>query len=279
MGANVAMATRRVQCEPVLKARILSALVMAPPALAAAWAGGMAFAVLIAAAAAVMCWEWHGMVTKRFGPAGWAAAGLCALAALLTPTAPGLAVTAILAAAVASAALAPAGGERPKLWTGMGALYAGLPAVALVWLRQDAEAGLLTVLWLFLLVWATDVGAYAAGRGIGGPLLLPRVSPKKTWAGLIGGVACSALVGGGLGLWADLPAPPLLAAGSALLAVVAQAGDLLESWVKRRWQVKDSSNIIPGHGGVLDRVDGLLAAALVVAGLALASGQAVLTWR
>lgn len=267
----------------MLRARVLSALVMAPPALLAVWWGGAAFAVLVAVAVAVMCWEWDGIVTKRFGWSGRVSAVGCALAALVTLAQPALAVLMVLASALAAAALAPVQGERPRLWAGMGALYAGLPAVALVWLRDDAVGGLSLVLWLMLLVWATDIGAYAAGRTIGGPLLLPRVSPKKTWAGLIGGMACAALVGvpvaafltvgqGGMS-W------PVLVLAGAVLAVVAQAGDLTESWVKRRWNVKDSSNIIPGHGGVLDRVDGLLAAALAVAFVLMAGDTAVLQWQ
>lgn len=262
----------------MLRARVLSALVMAPPALAAAWYGGIAFAVLVAVAAAIMGWEWHRMVTKRFSPAGWVAAGGCAAAAVLALDAPHLAVLLVIAAAIASAALAPLAGERPRLWAGMGALYAGLPSVALVWLRQDAQTGLMTVCWLFLLVWATDIGAYAAGRTIGGPLLMPSISPKKTWAGLLGGMAASMAVGAGVAVFAEMPVPWALALGSGVLAVIAQIGDFFESWVKRRWGVKDSSAIIPGHGGVLDRVDGLLAVAAAIALAALASGRAVLLW-
>lgn len=257
----------------MLRTRILSALVMAPPALLAIWLGGYAFAVLAAVAAAVMCWEWEKMVTGRFALFGRVAAGVCATAALLAVTHPVVAVAAVLASAVVSGLMAKG------LWLAMAPLYAGLPSVALVWLRGDAGAGLETVFWLMLLVWATDIGAYAAGRLIGGPLLMPRVSPKKTWAGLGGGVVSAALVGLGAALILSVPHPVAVVLGSGLLAVVAQAGDLLESWVKRRWGVKDSSNIIPGHGGVMDRVDGLLAAALVVALASLAGGAAVLYWQ
>lgn len=262
----------------MLRLRILSALVMAPPALLATWFGGYAFAGLVAVAAGVMCWEWHRMVTKGFAASGQFAALLCTAAALLAVTQPGFAVGMVAAAAIGSAALAPGAGERPRLWAGLGALYAGLPALALVWLR-DGEAGRQTVFWLLLLVWATDIGAYAAGRLIGGPLLLPAVSPKKTWAGLIGGVISAGAVGLAMAVTFAVAQPWALAVASGVLAVVAQAGDLLESWVKRRCQVKDSSNIIPGHGGVLDRVDGLLAAGLAVAVASLAVGQAVVTWQ
>lgn len=252
---------------------------MAPPALAAVWWGGYAFAALVVAAVAIMCWEWDTIVTKRFGWSGRLAAVGCVIGAGLAVANPALALLIVLGAAVAAAAVAPGQGERPRLWAGMGPLYAGLPAVALIWLRGDDDIGRHTMVWLMLLVWATDIGAYAAGRLIGGPLLLPAVSPKKTWAGLMGGMVSAGTVGLVTALVLAFPHPLALAAGSAVLAVVAQAGDLMESWVKRRWAVKDSSNIIPGHGGVLDRVDGLLAAAAAVAIASLASGTAVLQWQ
>lgn len=249
---------------------------MAPPALLATWWGGYAFAALVALAAAIMCWEWDKIVTRRFDWPGRVAAVGCLLAALLAVVSPVAALALVVVTAVSSAGLAQRDGRQ---WAGWGVLYAGLPSVALVWLRGDGEVGLHTVFWLLLLVWATDIGAYASGRLIGGPLLMPVVSPKKTWAGLIGGVVSAGLVGLAMGLTLALPHPVIIMAISGGLAVVAQAGDLLESWVKRRWGVKDSSNIIPGHGGVFDRVDGLLAAAVAVALASLVTGSAVLYWQ
>jgi phosphatidate cytidylyltransferase len=164
----------------------------------------------------------------------------------------------------------------PRLYL-FGMPYIAVPSAALVWLRPLPD-GFQTVLWLLCLVWATDIGAYAAGRTIGGPKLMPRVSPKKTWAGLIGGVVSAAAVGAGVAAWLGLSALGF-AVVSGGLAVVSQAGDLFESWVKRRFDVKDSSNIIPGHGGVLDRVDGVLPVAVVVAALAWVQGGGILTWR
>lgn len=159
-----------------------------------------------------------------------------------------------------------------------GVPYIALPALSLVWLRSDPASGFETILWLLCVVWATDIGAYAFGRIIGGPRLAPRFSPKKTWAGLIGGMISAAAVGAGMAAWLGLSVMGfgLLSAG---LAVVSQAGDLFESWVKRRFNVKDSSNIIPGHGGVLDRVDGVLPVAVVVAVLAMGLGGGIVTWR
>jgi phosphatidate cytidylyltransferase len=145
------------------------------------------------------------------------------------------------------------GAVSRRLAMATGFLYIGIPTFALIvveWARYDI------VYWLMLVTWTTDICAYFAGRRIGGPKLAPRVSPNKTWAGLIGGMV-GALIVGGLVAWAfDLPLPFLFA--GAPMAVLAQLGDLYESWVKRRCGVKDSSNLIPGHGGVLDRLDGLL---------------------
>ncbi|MFN7177641.1 MAG: phosphatidate cytidylyltransferase, partial [Thermaurantiacus sp.] len=156
-------------------------------------------------------------------------------------------------------------GPRGRLSLVAGLLYAGLAGIALIWMR-GLELGFQLILWTMALVWATDILAYFAGRAIGGPKLAPRISPKKTWAGLGGGVlaaaAASALIGLAFG-W-SAPIALLLLAG-ALLAIVAQGGDLFESWLKRRQGVKDSGRILPGHGGVMDRVDGLVPVALVVA--------------
>jgi phosphatidate cytidylyltransferase len=163
------------------------------------------------------------------------------------------------------------------VWMAAGAVYIGLPVFAILWLRsQDRE----TALWLMAAVWATDSAAYGAGRIIGGWKLLPSVSPNKTWAGLVGGAAGAAIVGAAMAAGFGLGvAPWLLASMSALLALVAQGGDLFESAIKRRFGVKDAGRLIPGHGGLLDRIDGLLAAAPAAAVLCLAFGGGVTVWR
>jgi phosphatidate cytidylyltransferase len=173
----------------------------------------------------------------------------------------------------------PSHGRR-SLWFGLGILYVATPAMAMLWVRDDPVTGqgVILLAWILALVIATDTGAYAAGRSIGGPKLAPRISPNKTWAGLLGGVVAAALVGLIFGLLLQLPSIWKLMILSGGLAVIEQVGDLLESAFKRRFGMKDSSHIIPGHGGVLDRVDGLLAVSVAVAALDYFGEGSVLSW-
>ena len=221
--------------------RVLSGLVLTPVALGLAYVGGAAFNILVLLAAALMADEWRRLCSGDAGASGAA--------------------------------------HRRWLWLAAGAVYIAVPCIAIIWLRSDAAVGRQAIFWLFAVVWATDIGAYFAGRGIGGPKLAPRISPGKTWAGLLGGIVCAALVGAATALLFDPPRAAPVIVVSALLAVVAQAGDLFESVVKRRFGVKDSGRLIPGHGGVLDRLDGLLTAAPAVAALTLVAGEGVLAWR
>ena len=161
-------------------------------------------------------------------------------------------------------------------WLAIGLVYIAAPCIALVWLRAEPH-GRETIIWLLAVVWATDIGSYFAGRRLGGPKLAPRISPGKTWSGLAGGVVCAAAVGLVAAALPGVAHPWRLAVTSALLALVAQGGDLWESMVKRRFHAKDSGALIPGHGGVLDRLDGLMAAAVVTA--ALVVGEDMLAWR
>jgi phosphatidate cytidylyltransferase len=240
--------------------RILSALVLAPPALLAIYLGGLWTAALVVAAGGLMGWEWARLCNGgRLGLSGMVAVATLAVLAPAFLFAPPATAPAVLGVgAAAGAALAAAGGSRGDAWLPLGIVYIGFACLALLWLRSVPAGGRDLVFWLFAVVWATDTGAYFAGRAIGGPRLAPRISPNKTWAGLIGGALAAALVGV---LAAGLLARDamLLVVGGMLLAVVSQGGDLLESWCKRRFGAKDSSHIIPGHGGILDRADGLLA--------------------
>ena len=250
----------------MLVTRLLSAALLAPIALAAVWFGGLAFGVIVALAAGAMVWEWQSMSRPQLGLADWVLVGGAAVACLVALWSPLLAV--MLIVTMMAWGFFFWGGA----WTAAGLVYTGLPAVALIWLRSDSDFGRSVLIWLLLVVWATDTAAYAAGRTIGGALLAPKISPKKTWAGLVGGMLGAAIVGmilGSIGIASEQGShfSPnwMLGVLGALLAVVGQGGDLLESWVKRRWGVKDSSGLIPGHGGVLDRVDGLLTVGLVAA--------------
>lgn len=162
-------------------------------------------------------------------------------------------------------------------WLIAGALYIAIPSGALIWLRGESTPGMITIFWLFAVVWSADIAAYLSGRGIGGPKLAPSISPKKTWAGFIGGVTCATVVAGAFALYWD-ESPLSLALWGAVVAIASQAGDLLESGVKRRFGVKDSSALIPGHGGVLDRVDALVAGAVAMALLKYTLGRSVMPW-
>jgi phosphatidate cytidylyltransferase len=170
---------------------------------------------------------------------------------------------------------------RSGAWLAFGVLYIGLAGIALIHLRGDTAAGRGNVLFLFLVVWASDIGAYLAGRRFGGPKLAPAISPNKTWSGAAGGLAAAMLVGL---LAAAVIAPDGLDIGRVLLvavilAVLAQLGDLFESWLKRRFNVKDSSALIPGHGGLLDRLDAVLAAAPAAALLGALLGAGTALWH
>lgn len=254
-----------------LSLRIASGVVMASAALALTLAGGWWFAALVAVGAVIMCWEWGSLVrlphaateTASRGPD--IALGVHAIAALIVIALamlhhPGWALAVLVAAALVLFALDPA---RPL--SAFGAPYVGVPALVLVWLRAQPELGLAAVLFLFLAVWVTDIGAYAVGRSVGGPKLAPSISPGKTWSGLAGGVVLSAVAAAIFATFVPGASSVRLAALAACLAVMAQAGDLYESALKRRSGLKDASHIIPGHGGLLDRVDGLVAAVALAA--------------
>jgi phosphatidate cytidylyltransferase len=172
---------------------------------------------------------------------------------------------------------------EPRIWAVAGFLYAAAAQVAALLVRLDQAKGLSALILVLLVVWATDIGGYFAGRAIGGPKLWPRVSPKKTWAGAIGGFVASLLVAIGFST-SDLGKTLPLVILAAMLSVAAQLGDLFESAIKRRFGVKDSGHIIPGHGGVMDRLDGFVAAIVLAAifgvlrGGADGVGRALMVW-
>ena len=221
-----------------LPARLASSFVLAPAALAAAWAGGVIFVVFWVAAALVVAWEWSKLVARapRRGP-WFVAGGVYAIIALLGP----------------------------------------------LMLRADPLYGFRAVLFLFMIVWVTDIMGYVVGRTVGGARLWPTISPNKTWAGAIGGVAGTLVVGLVFALVEGLALVPI-AILAMILSIVAQAGDLFESAIKRRFGAKDTSHLIPGHGGLMDRLDGFIAAALIAAMIGItragssAAARGLLVW-
>jgi phosphatidate cytidylyltransferase len=259
--------------------RVLSALVLAPLGLAAAWFGPPLLSVVVAIAAGLMAWEWGRLC--RIGTPILTGIVVIVVASVIAATLGipriGLAVAVLgsIAAAVASR------GSGEAVLVGCGMLWIAVPSMALIWVALDPDAGVgrNTVLWILAVVWATDIGAYAAGRTFGGARLAPRLSPNKTWSGLIGGVVCAAAAGVVVALFVDSTIIVTISLLSGILAVVAQIGDLAESMAKRHFGVKDSSGLIPGHGGLLDRFDGMLTVIPAVALLSLFGGGSVLTWR
>jgi len=213
-----------------LTLRVISSAIMAPVTIAIAWFGGWPFVLFWTAAACIVLWEWSRLVAGREG----------------TRT-----------------LLSFAG------WMIAGLIYAGVLLFGPVILRSDPSLGFVVMLFLFAVVWATDVAAYFAGRAIGGPKLWPAVSPKKTWSGALGGTLGGVVAGLAVVKLAGVALAPHLVVVALVLSAVSQGGDLLESSIKRHFGAKDASQLIPGHGGLMDRLDGFLTAvaAAVMVGL------------
>lgn len=176
-----------------------------------------------------------------------------------------------------------AGGLKGSIfgvWLLAGLIYISLPCIMLIWLRNDPSDGRSFIIWFFCVIWTTDIGAYLFGRSIGGPKLAPKISPNKTWAGFLGGVGAAVVVSWGLMVWQNISISLTeVIILSAILAVAGQLGDLLESWVKRYFNIKDSGAIIPGHGGILDRVDAILLAAPVATVIGIIYGIGDFPWK
>jgi phosphatidate cytidylyltransferase len=262
-----------------LRTRTVSALVLLPVVLGAVYVGGLWFALLLALVAVLMAAEWDRLTGGAgFGLLGLASAlGLLALLALGYYGHAGWALLVLLPFALVLAVLSHLDG-RPMIWPVLGLFWLGLPCLALLWLRMG-DNGMLAVSWLFLAVWSCDTGAYFAGRRFGGPKLAPRVSPKKTWSGLLGGMILAAAALALLSIVLGQEDVLHFAVIGALLALISQGGDLAESALKRHFDVKDSGALIPGHGGILDRVDGVLFAAPALALATLAPTLGVLPWH
>ena len=253
--------------------RVVSAAVLAPAALACLWVGSWLWVALVGVAAFGLAIEWIKLCGER--PAARTSVALL-LAVALAAAAAVLGMNAVLVLAV-GAGVVWVLARRADLPAGV--VYVGLGVVSLVWLRDDGAAGRTNVLFVVLIVWASDIGAYLVGRLVGGPKLAPAISPGKTWSGAAGGLIGAILVGGLVASLTDAAPSGRVFLVAGALGIVSQAGDLLESAIKRHFGVKDSGHVIPGHGGLLDRLDGVLAAAPAAALLALFLGRGGVLWR
>lgn len=262
-----------------LTLRVASAAVLAPVTLAITYVGGGLFLALCAVSAGVILWEWTALVSRRadariLAP-GWAAlVGAAVLIGFDLPNGawPAVAAGALFAGLIVAVlpngkegSAAPDGTSAPAaasaLWAAGGVIYAGILLLAPALLRGDRQWGFTALLFLFATVWMTDIFAYFCGRMIGGPLLWPKISPKKTWSGAAGGLAGGVAAGVVVAYASGVGERGVVCAMAFVLSVLAQAGDLFESAVKRHFGAKDASHLIPGHGGLMDRLDGFLAAA------------------
>jgi len=239
---------------------------LAAIAIASIFAGKWPFAVLVAVISVAALREWHRIVESRGSAREFWLSGLAVPIALLLlvarPTAP-TAWVVLIAGAIAVFVFAAVRGARP-FWHASGVFYVGIPALLLVFLRTSAAHAPFVLVELFLVIWATDTGALILGNLIGGPKLVPKLSPRKTWAGTLGGVVAASA---SAALFIAILHGHVLAAMAfgSILSVIAHGGDLLESWVKRQFELKDSGGLIPGHGGALDRIDSTLTAATAMA--------------
>ena len=270
-------------CGGELALRVCSALVLVPLALGAAYLGGWPFAVLWGLAAMVVLWEWNSLVAgsdQRIVLTTGGASLALAIALVLT----GHLLAAVIVLAISTLGVASLAPAKRRTWIAAGVPYAGALGVAPIVVRSDNGEGFLAVIFLFAVVWTTDIAAYFAGRAIGGPKLMPRVSPNKTWSGAIGGTLAAVVVALALAKVTALTGLFAIAMLAVILSICAQGGDLFESFLKRRFGAKDSGHLIPGHGGLMDRLDGFVTASVVAALIGLlrggfeAPGRGLLVW-
>jgi len=245
-----------------LAPRAASGFILIAAALGANYAGGPVFTIFWLIAFGTVAWEWQRLAapgreaTRARVVACWL--GLAIAAALMVE---GLPLWSLAAVAGSGAIAAFVGEPKSRALAGAGALYAGIPLISLLALRGQSVEGRNAVFWLFAVVWTTDIGAYVVGRIFRGPKLWPSISPGKTWSGAVGGLLLGAAAG--LAFAGATNDPEVLGALGMGVSLASQAGDLFESALKRRYGVKDSSHLIPGHGGVMDRLDGFLSAAVL----------------
>jgi phosphatidate cytidylyltransferase len=254
-----------------LALRVISSLVLAPLALAAAYVGGLIFIVFWAAAALIVFWEWQTLICAHDRNAVLAIGGaaLMGAAVMLFGDLNGTALALVALGGLGAAGLAS---RSRRTWCASGLFYGAALLVAPVVLRSDAALGFAAILFVFAIVWLTDIAAYFTGRALGGPKLMPRVSPNKTWSGAIGGTLAGMLGGILVARYFGIANLIATAAVAVMLSLISQAGDLFESAVKRNFDTKDASQLIPGHGGLMDRLDGFVAAAFAAVLIGIAHG-------
>lgn len=262
----------------MLLTRSITAVILAPLFLALVAAGSPYFDVLIGAIVLVITWEF----TRMDGREGHkrraliSAASVAAIASVLIFDQMIIALAIVLAATVVLVAADQVAGRRGLALVQSAVLYAALPGLAVLFVHRIGGAA--SVYWLLAVVWMTDIGAYAFGRAIGGPKLAPKISPNKTWAGSVGGLLSGVAAGHAVLMWLDATPSTVATSLAVIVSIATQIGDLFESALKRRYQVKDSGGLIPGHGGVMDRFDGLWAAAPAAAVFCLALDGGVREW-
>lgn len=276
---------------PELRLRIVSAIVLAAVALTATWLGGFVFSLFSAAISLLIFYEWTSITglqarASRLVAFGWASVVVVALESVFRGASSGYFSSLVILVGFTITAIAIGAFRGRGYWLAGGIFYAGLSGISLTALRGSSEAGLIGILFIFAIVWGTDILAYFVGRAIGGPKLAPAISPGKTWSGAIGGTLAGIVFGSLVVYLAGFGLTLGHLAVAAALSVFSQIGDLFESFIKRRFGVKDSSHLIPGHGGVMDRVDGLVFACFLAflgtlafsaasGGLASAPGQII----
>lgn len=260
--------------------RFGSACVLAAAAIGLTYVGLWSFVVLVAVGVAILCWEWGMLVRHEMFSAATIVHAGCILAAIVLTV---LGQPYLAAGLLVLGALLVAWFAKGDPWSIAGVAYFGLPALSLVLIRSDPSFGTAAIFFLFGIVWIADTSAYACGRLIGGPKLAPRISPKKTWVGLFGAVLIPALLTLVGAMWLGITGAAALAIVGLGLALVSQIGDLVESATKRIFGRKDASDLIPGHGGLLDRVDAFIFASVAAGILAIIRdfshpGQALVIW-
>ncbi len=272
-----------------LALRIASAAILGPLVVVVAYLGGWPFLILCAVAACGILWEWTRLVARAAEPRILAVGFFALLAAMILTglNRPEAAIVLTVVGALSAGVVAKLAADRVpagSVWVVGGVLYAAASFFGPAFLRRDPDLGLSAVLFLAATVWATDIFAYFVGKAVGGPLLWPRVSPHKTWAGAIGGLCGGVAAGTSVAYASGIGRLAAVALVACTLSIIAQGGDLFESAVKRRFGAKDASHLIPGHGGLMDRLDGFLVAALVALLIGLCRGglsapaQGLLAW-